>query len=48
MIVKIRAIPAPLRESGRLLIWKEITDSTARKIKTPILRSGIAIGYNNP
>ena len=48
MIVKIRAIPAPLRESGRLLIWKEITDSTARKIKTPILRSGIAVGYNNP
>ena len=48
MNAKIEAIPASLRESGRLLVWKEITDSNAHKRKTPISNSGIAVGYNNP
>ena len=48
MLPQLEAIPPPLRDSERLLVWNEITDEKGRKRKTPISKSGLAIGYNNP
>jgi len=48
MLPQLDAIPPPLRASEHLLVWEEITDKKGRKRKTPVSKSGIAIGYNNP
>ena len=48
MLPQLEAIPPPLRDSQRLLVWHEITDEKGRKLKTPISKSGLPIGYNNP
>ncbi len=45
---QLEAIPPPLRDSERLLVWNESTDEKGLKRKTPISKSGYAIGYNNP
>jgi hypothetical protein len=48
MLPQLEAIPPPLRDSERLLVWNESTDEKGLKRKTPISKSGYAIGYNNP
>ena len=48
MLPQLEAIPPPLRASEHLLVWGEITDKKGRKRKTPVSKSGNAIGYNNP
>ena len=48
MLPQLEAIPPPLRASEHLLVWEEITDKKGRKRKTPVSKSGFAIGYNNP
>ena len=48
MLPQLEAIPPPLRDSERLLVWNELTDEKGLKRKTPISKSGYAIGYNNP
>ena len=44
MLPQLEAIPPPLRDSERLLVWHEITDEKGRKLKTPISKSGLQLG----
>jgi len=48
LLPQLEAIPPQLRDSERLLVWNESTGEKGLNRKTPISKSGYAIGYNNP